>query len=142
MASLPIIPIFGNGRAKIQPIDVDDLADALIDIARLAKLPGDAIDLGGPEVLTMEDFLRRARRAIKGSEASVGHLPVGAMIAILRPLEPLLLPILPVTAGQLSGFTNDSTASPNAFFEERRSRMKGIEAMLDAYTAPLADTGA
>jgi NADH dehydrogenase len=131
LASLPLTPIFGPGTARIQPIHVDDLAECLATWIDDASFARESYDLGGPEVLTFGDFLRRVRRRKSGSKATLLRLPGKLGISVLSKLEKFALPLLPMTAGQLYSFVYDSTAKPNALLERHQSKMKGVDQMLD-----------
>jgi len=103
-----IVP--GAGRAVMQPIDVADLAASVAQIVERFPLSDTIVELGGPERVTVETLLRGiSRRGGAGSPRLV-HVPLGPLVRLLSWLEPLLLPVLPVTAGQLSAFCYDSTA--------------------------------
>lgn len=113
LAKLPIVPCFGNGRARVQPIFVDQLAEFLAAIVRTGRFRGETFDAGGPEIVTMEEFLRLLRKAKEKGAATVLHWPLWPTRILLRMVEPLLLPILPVTAGQLASFGEDGLADKN-----------------------------
>jgi NADH dehydrogenase len=130
LACAPVIPVFGDGRVRVQPIVVDDVADALIALAGDDHVSNQPIELGGPEVLTMEELLHRIRRASGRSPAHVVHLPARPAITLLAAVEPWLLPLLPLTAGQLSAFVNDSAAISSPFLDQRLSGMTDLERML------------
>src|SRR5262249_58360771 len=49
--------------ALIQPMAADDVAAAVCDVALAAPLNG-IVEVGGPEPLQFEDFVRRALRAV------------------------------------------------------------------------------
>jgi nucleoside-diphosphate-sugar epimerase len=132
IACAPVIPLFGDGRVRVQPILVDDVAECLIDLVRDESSWNGTIDLGGPEVLAMEDLLQRIRKASGREPGRVVHLPARAAIAALAALEHFVFPLLPVTAGQLSAFVNDSVARPSSFLNQRLGRMKHLEEMLRA----------
>jgi len=131
MASLPITPIFGPGTARIQPILAEDLAECMASWIDDPSLDRGEYDLGGPEVLTFGEFLRRTHRRKKGSNAPLLRLPGKLGIAVLSKLEPLLLPVLPLTAGQLYSFVYDSVAKPNRLLERHAASMKNVDAILD-----------
>jgi NADH dehydrogenase len=130
LAAAPVVPVFGDGRARVQPILVEDLADCLVDLVRGLGPTNETVDLGGPDVVPFETLLLTIRRALGRRPAPVVHLPVGAAIAVLSALEPVAFPILPVTAGQLSAFVNDSVARRSAFLDQRLARMAPLEAMM------------
>jgi hypothetical protein len=77
------------------------------------RLDGQVVEVGGPDVVTIEELLRRIRRSLLGHDSRVVHLPARLSIGLLAWVDPWLRPILPVTAGQLSAFVNDSSAHGN-----------------------------
>jgi NADH dehydrogenase len=130
IAGLPRILIFGDGRARVQPIAVEDLAEFLALILERNLFNGGVFEFGGPEVLTIEDLLCRICRARFGREPRVMHVPFGLVAPPLKLLEKMAYSLLPVTLGQLAVFRSDGVAESNALFEERRPRMKSIAQML------------
>jgi NADH dehydrogenase len=110
LAAAPVVPVFGDGRARVQPVSAADLATCLLNIIEDGGLENRIVEIGGPESLTIEELLLKIRRIRYGKPARVLHLPSGPVSAVLGILEKFLLPVLPVTAGQLKSFTNDGTA--------------------------------
>lgn len=109
LAGLPIAPIFGDGRRQVQPIDVDDVADALAAIAQGAAIEGGLIELGGADRYDLRALYARLR----GAPVRFAHLPLTLTRHALALAEKPLLPLLPLTAGQLSTFVNDGLADPH-----------------------------
>lgn len=134
LATLPVVPVFGPGTARVQPIFVDDLAECLLTI--VANGGGDRIvELGGPDVLTIEQLLSELRRASHLGHMRAVHLPLGAVIPVLTLLESVAYRFLPVTVGQLSTFRWDGTAKPNAVFERHRATMTRARRMIELSVA-------
>jgi nucleoside-diphosphate-sugar epimerase len=130
IASLPIVPVFGDGKTRVQPIAVGDLADFLALILERELFAGDIFEFGGPEVLTIEDLLKRLCRARLQREARVMHIAFALAAPLLKMLERVAYSMLPVTLGQLAIFRCDGTAEPNSLFEERRAGLKPMAEML------------
>ena len=65
LKSSPIIPLFGGGKNKFQPIYVKDLADGIINILKQDKYKGQLFEFGGPGVMTMEEVYRFLMRELK-----------------------------------------------------------------------------
>ena len=135
LAQLPFIPISGDGTARIQPIDVDDLVDAINLIVEEKDFCNEIFDLGGPETLSIEDFLKRVHRLYRGHEPKVIHLPHKALRWVIAGAERYLPRLMPLNAGQLSVFVEDGTIVSNRIFERQRSRMKDLDTILQALTA-------
>lgn len=130
MAGLFVMPVFGDGRARVQPVQVDDVAAALFDLARDGGGGEREIDVGGPDVVTIEDLLARVRRLRSGRHPRAIHLPLRLFRGMLRAVEGPLLAVLPLTAGQLATFANDGTARPSSFMERRAASLVPLDRAL------------
>ena len=74
IATLPALPVFGP-QAKLQPVSVDDAAEALAAaLADPGKHGGKTYELGGPEVITMLALHQRIAAA-QGRERLWAELP-------------------------------------------------------------------
>ena len=112
LASAPVIPVFGDGTARVQPVSVRDVATFLLESTDDgAGFASGIVEIGGPEIMTIEELLVRIRRIRYGKTARVLHIPAGPVKAVLGAVEKVLLPILPLTSGQLASFTNDGTTN-------------------------------
>ena len=131
-----IVPVFGSGHCRIQPIDVDDLVECIVTVLHNDESVGHVIELGGPEQSTWKAFLRTAHGRIVGGTFRCFHVPLWLLLPVLRCLERLVGHRLPATAGQFAVFRNDSIIEPNPVFEEHRDSMKSIEQMIDEARGP------
>ena len=75
---LPAFGIPGDGRYPIQPVHVEDVADAAL--AAAASSDNVTVDAGGPDVFSFNDFVELVRDAV-GSRALIVHLPAFASLA-------------------------------------------------------------
>jgi NADH dehydrogenase len=132
LAALPIIPAFGGGCARVQPILVDDLADFVVEIVEHDRFRGEVLELGGPEVLPLRDLLDRLHRHVLGRPATFVHIPLGCVLPVLSFLERLAYAALPFTVGQLATFRFDAIAQPNTLWEAHRNRLATVDRMIAA----------
>src|SRR3982075_2027229 len=58
LRQLPIYPIFGRGRTRLQPAYVEDVAEAVARVMRRAETHSMIFEFGGPRVYSYEQFLR------------------------------------------------------------------------------------
>jgi uncharacterized protein YbjT (DUF2867 family) len=56
LAALPVTPLPGGGRARVQPIHLDDLCDAIAILLTGAEAPS-TLAAVGPDALSMRDYL-------------------------------------------------------------------------------------
>lgn len=71
----PVMPVFGAGT-KMQPVFVGDVAQAVADAAEGKTKPGAVYELGGPEVLTMQEIVEIVLKTIE-RERMILPVPMG-----------------------------------------------------------------
>lgn len=128
---LPLVPVFGKGNARIQPVHVSDVAEVICYIMDNSLFRGDIIELGGNQVLTIKDFMKLLASRSKADQSRFLHIPLGPMVFSLLLAEPLLYPVLPFTLGQLATFRNDGLADPHEAIRKISSGFQGVEQMVD-----------
>ncbi|NNM00282.1 MAG: NAD-dependent epimerase/dehydratase family protein [Gammaproteobacteria bacterium] len=131
LATLPVMPVFGGGRVKVQPVFVDDVVTALLECVEDPVYDGSVLEIGGPDVLALEGFMQAIGRAARGRSAPTLHLPLRLTTAAAATLEKFINPrLLPLTAGQLSVFTWSTTAAPNPLQTRLEPGFSNVPAML------------
>jgi uncharacterized protein YbjT (DUF2867 family) len=76
----PVTPIVGSGRQRIQPIWVDDVATYFAEALGPDDVTGRTFDLGGPDVVSWNEFWDRLKRA-RGLRRPSLHVPIRLMRA-------------------------------------------------------------
>jgi uncharacterized protein YbjT (DUF2867 family) len=74
----PVTPIIGSGRQRIQPIWVDDVAAYFVRAVDLDAATGRTFELGGPDVVSWNEFWERLKRVRRSRRPSI-HVPVRLM---------------------------------------------------------------
>jgi NADH dehydrogenase len=95
---LPFIPQIGNGKQLLAPVFVNDVADLVADALDTPAAENVALDVGGPDTLSMDDIIRVALRVL-GRRRPILHTPVFLMKLMTAPLT--LLPTPPMTPGAI-----------------------------------------
>src|SRR5690606_39385214 len=54
----PVLPLVGGGRTRFQPVYVGDAAEAIVRAVERPDAAGRTFELGGPEIVTLEDVLK------------------------------------------------------------------------------------
>jgi nucleoside-diphosphate-sugar epimerase len=132
LARLRVIPVLGDGRTRIQPIDVEDVADAIVSILQEEYFQKQSMDLGGPEVISIEGLLKNIHRLYAEDEPKFIHLPYKPLRWLVARSERYFSRWMPLNAGQLSVFTEEGTITSNRLCDQRQSRMKDVDTMLKA----------
>jgi uncharacterized protein YbjT (DUF2867 family) len=83
------VTVLGSGRQQIAPLYIGDVAEAVVRAALDPDTPVGTFELGGPDEMSMDDFVR----ALNGGEARIVHLPA-PIARMLGHLVPALTPAL------------------------------------------------
>jgi uncharacterized protein YbjT (DUF2867 family) len=108
LQSLPAYPIFGDGRTRLQPVYVDDVATAITQVLRQGEKPYPVYELGGPRIYSYEELLRTIAR-VTGSRPVLMRMPFAFWNALAGVAE--MLPRPPFTRNQVELMRIDTTAS-------------------------------
>jgi uncharacterized protein YbjT (DUF2867 family) len=76
----PVTPVIGSGEQRIQPIWIDDVAAYFAAGVDKPEAAGRIFELGGPDVVSWNEFWQRLKRALRIRRRSF-HVPVGLMRA-------------------------------------------------------------
>jgi NADH dehydrogenase len=127
----------GGGKARFQPVSVDDVARAIGAALDGSHTERESYALGGPEPLTLRDMVRRILAAMRAR-----RLLVPVPVPLIRPVVALaqrVLPNPPVTTSLLDLLALDNTIHeappwpelgivPTAFSPRNLSWLRGITA--------------
>jgi nucleoside-diphosphate-sugar epimerase len=130
LAGLPIIPVFGNGKTRIQPIHVLDVVKAIQTIENESRYKDEVLELGGPEIISINDFVKKVALNRGKKKPHTFHLPIGLIGFFLSILERVVYGLLPLTVGQLASFRNEGTAKENSLTKQLFPDMMGIEKII------------
>src|SRR5215470_4018596 len=108
LRSLPAYPVFGDGRTRLQPVYVDDVATAIAQILRQSQKPYPDYELAGPRVYSYEELLRTIAR-IAGLRPVLMRMPFAFWNALAGVAE--MLPRPPFTRNQVELMQIDTAAS-------------------------------
>ena len=94
----PVTPVLGDGRTRIQPIWVEDVAAYFAKAVDLSAAANRTFELGGPDQVTWNELYERIAKVLGKRRARI-NVP----LALVRPGAALaeLLPRPPITRDQL-----------------------------------------
>jgi len=75
----PATPIIGSGEQRIQPIWVDDVAKYFAEALDKPETTNRTFDLGGPDIVSWNDFWQRLRTTLGIRRRPRLHVPIGLM---------------------------------------------------------------
>ena len=105
---LPMLPLIGGGHTRLQPVYVEDVADAIARVLADPGTTGKTFELAGPKVYTMRELVEIVLR-LTGAHRLL--MPVPFAVAELQARLFELLPNPPLTVGQVDLLKEDNVAS-------------------------------
>ncbi len=108
----PVVPIFGDGKYKVQPVFVGDLATIAVEVSLSGRT--ETMDAIGPETFTYESFLRLITRELNRKITFIHTAP--AMGIFLGKIISLFVRDVILTKEELRGLMESkltSTQEPN-----------------------------
>ena len=110
LRQLPIYPMFGRGRTRLQPAHVEDVAEAIARLMQRAETPSLIFELGGPRIYSYEQFLRAVAHEAALAPRLV-PIPFAFWHATAWASERLPSPVL--TRNQVELMQIDTVSSPD-----------------------------
>lgn len=114
MKRLPVMPVFGNGHAKEQPIHVEDLAKLSVNYL-LDPEDEELLEVYGRESMEYDIMLKQIATVI-GQNIFILHLPFKPFFYVALLLEHMNLP-LPITAEQMAHIYEDLEANMEKIYK-------------------------
>lgn len=102
---LPVVPLFGDGATRLQPVFVGDVAEAACRVLDSDAATGTVFELGGPEIISYREIVKRL-----AARAGRRRLLLPVPFAIWRVLAVLAnqLPNPPLTPAQVALMEKDN----------------------------------
>jgi len=132
---LPLYPMFGDGRTKLQPVYADDVAEAIVHVLRQSETPHPVYELAGPRVYSYAELLQTIAR-----EARLRPVLMPVPFSLWHALSGLaeILPQPPLTRNQVELMQIDTTASDRPGFREFGILPRSLEEELQTMLKPSA----
>lgn len=127
---LPFVPVIGNGRTRINPLFVGDLAEHVVAALEHPGAHRQLFEIGGPDVLTMDEVIRTALR-VRGKKRILLHNPKPLMKALASVIQ--FAPGRPLTPGAIDFITMDGVADTTALVATFGRRLTPLEEGLSRY---------
>ncbi len=112
------VPVIGPGTTRFQPVSVYDVARLFAESLERQETSGKTFEVGGPEVLTLNDIYRETSRAVGKPGKPLVHFPLWYGRLLASAFEWLarrgVLEAPPLTRDQLRSLSRDNVADVSA----------------------------
>jgi uncharacterized protein YbjT (DUF2867 family) len=130
----PVLPLFGVGRTKLQPVFVGNVAEACLRALANPSTQGKVYELGGPRVYTYKALLQLVLKQI---ERRRGLVPVPFFVWDALAAVMAFLPNPPLSRDQVTLMKRDNVVSADALtLEDLGIGPVSVEEILTTYIDP------
>ena len=109
----PVVPVIGSGQQRLQPVPVEQVAEAFARAVELETTVKQTYEVGGATAVSMVQLVDLIGAALGRSQVRKAHVPIG----LVRPVTRLMhrLPGFPLTPDQLVMLEEDNVCDPKPF---------------------------
>lgn len=111
---LPVVPVIGEGRQKVQPVPVEQVAEGFRRALARPETVKQTYEVGGPDAVSMIELIDAIGKALGHARLRKVHLPIGLMRIAAGTLQ--AIPSFPLTTDQIAMLEADNTCDPTPFF--------------------------
>ena len=129
---LPFVPVIGRGSQRLQPVFVEDVAEAFARAAA-PNGPRGTFEVGGPDVMTMNEVLA-TMMDVRGRRKPLVHFP--PFLPKLAGFFLQVAPRLSLSPAGVDFITGDALADLGPFREAFRLDLTPLSVGLATYLAP------
>jgi NADH dehydrogenase len=130
----PVLPLFGRGASRLQPVHVDDVAAAVVRVLEEPASAGQVYELGGPRTWTYRELLELVLRH-RGRRRALLPVPFVTWELIARVAG--AFPDPPLTRDQVALMREDNVVAPGALgFAELGLTPRDLEQALPGCLPP------
>jgi len=126
---LPVMPVLGDGRYRLQPIPVEQVAEGFARALRTPESVRQTYEVAGPTPYAFVDLLDEIGRALARPRVRKLHVPLAPVRAMTRALD--WLPFYPLSTDQLIMMEEESVTDPSRYFAELGLRPEPLAAGLE-----------
>jgi uncharacterized protein YbjT (DUF2867 family) len=128
---MPILPLFGAGDVRLQPVYVGDVAEAVARALAIETARGQTYELGGPRAYSYRTLLQLLLRQV-GRKRWLLPVPYAAWELLATLMAPL--PKRPISRDQVVLMKRDNVVGPNALgFAALGITQHSVEEILPTY---------
>lgn len=130
--AFPMLPLFGEGRTKLQAVYVGDVAQAILKALQNPKTQEQTYELGGPQAFTYRELIelllgRMSKRRLLLPLPFFAWDSMAALVSVL--------PVPPLTRDQVALMRHHNVVSKNALtFQDLGVKATALEKILPKYS--------
>ena len=131
---LPVVPVIGDGRYRMAPVAVRDVAAGFVGALGRPETVGQTYQCCGPEDYSYDEILNMVGAAVGKKQVFKLHNPLFIMKPVIRLFE--AIPRFPITTVQLTMLLEGNTCDPWPWAEAFAIRPQPFAEAIGRYLKP------
>ena len=128
---LPVVPVIGNGKWELYPIDVVDVAQAIIKAIKTPASVHKVYDLGAPNKISFDQLVKLIQKEI-GITKPIVHIPaLAGLLGVWAATK--IIPSLPISVDNVLGSTQNTACNPKIAIRALGLQLTPIKAGVTKY---------
>jgi len=115
MRKLPVMPVIGDGKYRMSPVAVEDVAASFVKALTMPETVGQTFHCGGPQSYSYDELLDLIGSALGKSHVAKLHHPVFLMKTAAALFESI--PAFPITGSQMTMLLEGNVCDPQEWAE-------------------------
>lgn len=112
---LPLVPVIGDGRYRMQPVAVDEVAETFTRALEMPQTVGETYHLGGAKSYSYDEILELTGKALGKQPVRKIHQPVAMVRPVVRLFDDFAA--FPLTGDQLTMMLEGNVCDPRPWAE-------------------------
>ncbi len=129
--TLPLVPVMGDGRYRLQPVHVADVAAGFVAALDAAGSANKTYSCCGPEIFTYDALLEVIGEVLGRSHVRKIHQPLSIMKPVVKIMQNL--PLFPMTSDQLQMLLEGNVCTDATWKEEFNLELSPFRTGIEAY---------
>lgn len=128
---LPAVPVMGDGKYRLQPVSVKDVALGFVKALDHSKSIGQTYHCGGPQAYSYDEVLDLIGTALGKKSVCKLHHPLLLMKPVVAMMQSL--PQFPMTSDQLQMLLEENICDPTAWREDLALELRDFPSGIAEY---------
>lgn len=128
---LPMVPVIGDGRYRMSPVAVGDVAAGFVGALTRPETIGQTYHCGGPQAYSYDEILDLIGGALGKEKIFKLHHPVALMRPVVSMLEGISL--FPLTSSQMTMLLEGNVCDPEPFAQAFDLKLASLPAGIRIY---------
>jgi NADH dehydrogenase len=135
--TLPLIPVIGNGKWELYPVDVEEVANVIVKLLNKPKTIGKIYDIGCSQKITFNDLILLIQKELNIKKPILNIPGIAGLVAVFFATK--IMPNLPISVDNVLGSIQNTSCDPKKAIKELNIKPISIKKGVKKYIKTLSN---